>query len=267
MSENKQLRETFDQDANQYEQARPGYPDDLFADVIDYADIVDGKIIEIGCGTGQATLPFAQQGYSIKCIELGENLAKIAREKLIQYPKVKVSVGAFEKFPLDDESFDLAVSATAFHWIDPNIGYQKLARILKPEGSIALFWNKPVQTELSSKFFQSIQDVYSQVVPSMAKKFPGLPHPDEIQLPIKEEIDQSGRFGNVTVKKYKWDQEYTTEEYTKLLGTYSDHISLEKEIREQLFEGIESHIESEHGGRIVKEHLAILYLAKRRRDR
>jgi ubiquinone/menaquinone biosynthesis C-methylase UbiE len=265
MSKNDQLRETFNRDAHQYDQARPGYPDKLFEDIVTFSEIpTDGKILEIGCGTGQATIPFAQRGYSIHCIELGENLAEIARKKLIPYPQAQVSIGAFEKLSLVDESFDLAISATAFHWIDPHIGYKKLARVLKPAGAIALFWNKPVQTELSNKFFQSIQDIYMQVVPSMAKKFPGLPHPDEIQLPVKADINKSGKFGKVTVKKYKWDQAYTAPEYTELLDTYSDHITLDTDTKATLFAQIENQIEAQHGGRIVKEHLTILYLAQRK---
>jgi SAM-dependent methyltransferase len=268
MPADKQLRETFNQFANQYEQARPGYPEVLFDEVVSFSDIpAHGKILEIGCGTGQATLPFAQRGYVIQCIELGENLAEIARKKLIQYPNVRVSIGAFEEYRLDAESFDLAFSATAFHWIDLNIRYQKLARILKPDGSIALFWNKSVQTECSREFIESIQDIYLEVVPVMAEKFPGLPHPDEIQLPIKDEIEQSGWFENITVKKYQWEQVYTSKGYTKLLDTYSDHISLDTEIRDQLFDGIENRIESDHGGRILKEYLTVLYLAKRKRNR
>jgi len=265
LSEPNPLRKTFDQEARQYEQARPGYPAALFEDVIAFSGIpAAGRILEIGCGTGQATLPFAQGGYSIDCIELGERLAEIARKNLSAYPQARVWVGAFENFPIEDQSYDLVISATAFHWIDPAIGYHKVARALKPGGSVALFWNKHVQTQAGKSFFESVQNVYREVIPSKAKDYPGLPHPDEVRLSVQAEIEQSGQFGDVTVKKYKWDREYTSRAYIDLLNTYSDHISLEKGTRERLFEGIEKHIESQYGGRIVKEHLTILYLAKKK---
>jgi len=270
MKPKRNLRSTFDQDASLYEKARPGYPDALFEDIIEFSKISDhGKILEIGCGTAQATLPFAVRGYSIQCIELGANLAAVARQKLSDYPKAQVSVGNFEEYPLEEKSFDLVISGTAFHWIDPHLGYRKAAQVLREEGTLALFWNKPVQTQVSAECVQSIQNVYERVVPEMAKRFPGLVHPDAIPTPVKDEINRSQVFGDVTVLKYRWEAEYSAKTYIELLNTYSDHIALEEEIRTKLFDGIETLIEIKFGGTIVKEHLSILYLAHRneRRDR
>ncbi len=267
MNEKIYLRTTFDQDAFLYEEVRPGYPSALFEDIIKFSEMSeDGRILEIGCGTAQATLPFAEQGYAIHCIELGANLAAIAKKNASAYPKVQVSVGNFEEYPLEEKTFDLVISATAFHWIDPEVGYRKAAEVLKPNGALALFWNKPVQTQVSADYVQSIQNVYERVVPEMAKRFPGLVHPDAVPTPIKDEIDRSRLFGEVTVLKYGWETEYTAQAYVKLLNTYSDHIALEKEIRAELFDGIENLIETDFDGRIVKEHLSILYLAHRNKS-
>jgi SAM-dependent methyltransferase len=264
MNDRVHLRTTFDQDASLYEEVRPGYPDALFEDIIKFSRIPeDGRILEIGCGTAQATLPFAERGYAIHCIELGADLTAIAKRKLSAYPKVQVSVGSFEEYPIERRTFDLVMSATAFHWIDPEVGYRKAAEVLKPDGALALFWNKPVQTQVSANYVQSIQNVYERVVPEMAKRFPGLPHPDAVPTPIKDEIDRSRLFGEVTVLQYGWETEYTAQGYVKLLNTYSDHIALEKGIRAELFDGIESLIETSFDGRIVKEHLSLLYLAHR----
>lgn len=258
------LRNTFDQDALLYDKARPGYPDALFEDIIAFSNIPkSGSILEIGCGTAQATLPFARRGYSIHCIELGASLAAVAERNLAPYPKVQVSVGNFEGYPLRETSFDLVTSATAFHWIDPDVGYRKVARVLTPEGAIALFWNKPVQTQLSGNFSESVQQVYKRIVPEMAKRFPGLVHPDLVPTPVKDEIDRSGFFGDVTVLKYYWNAEYTSKAYTELLNTYSDHLDLPKEVRTRLYDGIERLIETEYGGHMLKEYVSILYLAHR----
>jgi 16S rRNA A1518/A1519 N6-dimethyltransferase RsmA/KsgA/DIM1 with predicted DNA glycosylase/AP lyase activity len=78
-----------------------------------------GSVLEIGCGTGQATLPLARRGYRVLCVELGENLAAVARRNLKPYPRVEVRTADFEGFPLPEGAFDLAVSATAFHWLNP----------------------------------------------------------------------------------------------------------------------------------------------------
>ena len=264
MNEKTYLRTTFDQDASLYERVRPGYPNALFEDIIKFSEISeDGRILEIGCGTAQATLPFAERGYTIHCIELGANLAAIAKRKLSAYPKVQVSVGNFEEYPLGEKTFDLVISATAFHWIDPEVGYRKAAGVLKSDGALALFWSKAVQTQVSADYTQSVQNVYERVVPEMAKRFPGLVHPDAVPTPTKDEIDRSRLFGEVTVFRYRWETEYAARAFVKLLSTYPDHMVLEKEIRAELFDGIENLIETDFGGRIVKEYLSILYLAHR----
>src|SRR5918995_6583381 len=137
--ESNRLRTTFDEAASLYDEVRPGYPGDLFDDVVWLSGIpAGGKILEIGCGTGQATVPFARRGYSILCIELGQNMAAVARGNLEGFARTEVRTGDFEKWPLQEAAFDLAISATAFHWLDPEVAYPKVARILRHDGSLAL---------------------------------------------------------------------------------------------------------------------------------
>jgi SAM-dependent methyltransferase len=78
-------------------------------------------------------------------VELGENLATIARGKLADYPpEARVLASSFEEWPLEEEgTFELVVSATAYHWVDPAIHYRKSAQALRPAGSLALIWNRP----------------------------------------------------------------------------------------------------------------------------
>src|SRR3712207_4156189 len=95
--ERSHLRTTFNQVALLYDQVRPGYPEALFDDVVSLSEIPpDGRILEIGFGTGQANVPFARRGYFILCIELGKNLATVAQKKLAAYPQVEVRNIAFE---------------------------------------------------------------------------------------------------------------------------------------------------------------------------
>src|SRR5215210_6779159 len=129
------LRTTFDEAASLYDEVRPGYPEELFDEVVSLSGIpAGGRILEIGCGTGQATVPFARRGYRILCIELGENMAAVARRNLEGYPQTKVLTGAFEEWPLQDEAFDVAISATAFHWLNPATAYPKVAGALRDGG-------------------------------------------------------------------------------------------------------------------------------------
>jgi hypothetical protein len=91
----------------------------------------------------------------------------------------------------------------------------------------------------------------------MAKRFPGLVHQDLVPTPVRDEIDRSGYFGDVTVLKYYWNTEYTSKAYTELLSTYSDHLDLAKEVRTRLYDGIERLIETEFGGHIIKSAVKV----------
>src|SRR6266511_3093437 len=120
------LRATFNEVAELYHRARPGYPPEVFDDMAELACIGPGcRVLEIGCGTGQATVPLAQRGCEVVCVELGAAMAAVARRKLARFPAVRVEVSAFEDWPLPVERFDTVVSATAFHWIDPAVRVAK----------------------------------------------------------------------------------------------------------------------------------------------
>jgi SAM-dependent methyltransferase len=108
------LRETFDEAAELYDRARPGYPAALFSDLAELVCMGPGcRFLEIGCGTGQATLPLAERCCEIVCVELGASLAAVARRKLARFRSVRVDVAAFEPWPLPPEPFDTVVAAKA----------------------------------------------------------------------------------------------------------------------------------------------------------
>jgi 16S rRNA A1518/A1519 N6-dimethyltransferase RsmA/KsgA/DIM1 with predicted DNA glycosylase/AP lyase activity len=91
------LRATFAEDAERYDRARPGYPAELFDDLASLNGLRPGdRILEIGPGTGQATVPLARRGLRIVAVELGASLAAIARRNLAPFPDVEVVDAAFE---------------------------------------------------------------------------------------------------------------------------------------------------------------------------
>lgn len=266
VDERHRLRTTFDEAAALYDEVRPGYPDELFDDVVSLSGIPSaGKILEIGCGTGQATVPLAHRGYYILCVELGGNMAALARRNLEEYPQTEVHTGAFEEWPLQEAAFDLAISATAFHWLDKSIAYPKVARALRYGGSLALFWNVHVHSDASEGFFEAAQRIYEREAPEIVgpEDYKGLPRPDEVPDRTGE-IQSTGLFGEVITRGYQWDVPYDAEGYLRVLNTYSGHRSLRDDSRERLFRGIADLIDSEYGGRIVKGYLTTLYFAPKK---
>jgi SAM-dependent methyltransferase len=260
------LRVTFDGAALLYDEVRPRYPDELFDDVVALSGIpAGGRILEIGCGTGQATVPFARRGYRILCVELGENLAALARKNLAGFPLAEVRTGMFEVWPDQEAAFDLAISATAFHWLDPAVAYPKVAKALRHDGSLALFWNVHIHSDASGGFFEEAQRIYETEAPEIVRPEDrkGLPRPDEV-FDRTPEIEGSGLFEVTATRHYRWDETYDAREYLRVLNTYSGHRSLSDDARERLFRGIADLIDGRFGGSIVKGYLTTLYVAHRR---
>jgi SAM-dependent methyltransferase len=195
------------------------------------------------------------------CLELGKDLAALAAENCRFYPGVKIENISFEDWPLQRAAFTLVISAQAFHWIPPEIGYAKAAASLRDSGSIALFWNRNPRhrTALS----QALDEVYRRVVPEIARS-PEPGSPDTLIKDTVEAIDSSGFFEDVVVRRYPWSEQYTTERYIKLLNTYSDHLSLAEDKRRSLFAGVRELIE-QFGGMMTRSYLAVLYWAKVRK--
>src|SRR4051794_24486054 len=151
------LRQTFTEDAELYDQARPCYPTALFEDLARLVGTGHGcRVLEIGCGTGQATLPLAEQGCRIVAVELGAELAEVARRKLARFP-VEVLNAAFEDWPLPPDPFDLVIAATSFHWVDPLVRVTKSADALRLGGALATITTSHVAGG-SAEFFAQAQD-------------------------------------------------------------------------------------------------------------
>jgi SAM-dependent methyltransferase len=255
------LRTVFEEVPDLYDRARPTYPPELFDDLASLATLSPGsRILEIGCGTGKATLPLAERGYDVTCVELGEQLAEYARRKLAAFPSVEVVTADFEIWQ-PPAPYDAIVAFTAFHWIDPTLRYEKSAAALREDGALAVVATKHVLPADGDPFFVDVQDDYRRVAPDDEDGPP--PRPDDVP-DLADEIAASGLFGDVTVRRYVWDVVYTAAQYVDVLGTYSEHRALNPAARDRLFARIRRRIESRSDGTVRKSYLATLNLARRR---
>ncbi len=262
MTENDLLRETFNSAARDYDAIRPGYPDDLIEDVVALSGIPEnGQALEIGCGTGQATLPLARRGYHILCLDIGRDMLAIAREKMRDFPEVRFQNISFEEWPAGVGEFDLVYSATAFHWIPREIGYRKSALALKPGGALAVFTN--MHPTPPTDFFREVQPIYKRIVPEWEGPDDRPSTGAEINT-VAEYMESTRIFSQVIVRTYPWSQTYTTSEYLRLLNTYSGHLRLEEGRRRALYQSIASLIERWYGGKVERPYLSVLYVGKKR---
>ena len=250
--------ESFDTVAELYDAYRPTYPAELIDSILCVTKIPStGQILEIGSGTGKATQLFAEKGFRVHCIEPGENLLQVARRKLQNYPQVSYAQVRFEDWSEDKERFDLIISAQAFHWIDPRVGYQKAAQALKPNGHMALFWN--MYCGYKGDLEPVIDKIYQERAPVIAQ--PAI-ESEALNRKREAEIQASGSFSLINVQRFNWFARYDCQEYIGLLNTYSDHISLPEPTRSSLFDGIAEVIQ-QNGGAIDKLYQTILFVAQK----
>lgn len=254
------FRTSFDRNAELYDAARPSYPEALVDEVVGRSGIPrGGRILEIGAGTGKATLQYARRGYAILALEPGTNMAAVLRRNVAAFPAVSIEETTFEAWQGAARPFDLAVSAQAFHWVDPAVRYVKAAAALRPGGALALIRNET--TGLEPRLRAELDALY-------ARWFPGVtwtPVRDSTgskRGELTSEIDASGLFGPVQAVSFPWTATYTTRQYLDLLDTHSDHALLEARSRVPLYQGITEAIER-RGGVIEVPYVAMLLLTVR----
>ncbi len=255
----KEESQRFDKVAKLYDIYRPSYPPELIDDIISLSGIQpEAQILEIGSGTGIATRLFAQRGFSILCLEPGQNLISVASEKLKSYPKVRFERCRFENWTVNQGAFDLFISAQAFHWVPQEVGFPKAATALKQHGHLALFWN--MYPRIEGAIGTDLDQAYRKQIPETV--IDDTPFEELIEKRAKS-LEAHGFFENVVTRTYPWSAHYKTKAYLGLLNTYSDHLRLSKQRRNALFEEIADVIE-QHGGIVEKPYLAVLYLARKK---
>jgi SAM-dependent methyltransferase len=259
------LRTSFEEVPELYDRARPLYPDAVFDALVALAGLRAGaRILEIGCGTGQATVPLAERGLRIVCVELGTGLAAVARRNLAAYPRVEIVNADFESWEPGRAKFDAVVAFTAFHWLDPETRYTRTARLLRAAGdggALAVVATKHVRREGGDPFWAEVQEDYDAVVPSPENSPP--PYPDEVD-DLAAEIAASGLFADVVVRRHLWDVTYTAATFIDVLNTHSGHRELDPDTRERLLDLIRRRIEARPDGTVTKAYLAMLHVARRR---
>jgi SAM-dependent methyltransferase len=258
--ERERLRQTFDRTAESYDRVRPDYPEVLFDDLVALTGLAPGdRLLEVGCATGKATRPLARRGFAITCVELGPELAAVARQNLAGWP-VEVVQGQFERWQ-PDEPASLVYAATAWHWIDPAVRYQRAWRALRPGGHLAIWSAGHVFPDGGDPFFREIQDVYDEIgegVPPGTRFYrPGEREDD------RADIEASGLFEVIAVRYYDWERRYGAEEYIELLSTFSGQLSMAGWKRERLYTEIRRRLALRQDHTVRRHWEAVLHVARR----
>jgi len=256
-------RLAFGRVAQLYDRARPSYPRAVIDHVLEVARLgPPARILEVGAGTGKATVLFAARGLGVLALEPSHEMARLARSNCACYPNVEVIEAEFESWQ-PPERLPALVCAAAWHWISPVVRYQRAADALAPGGTLAAIWTLPDWTRCSLR--QALSDAYRNAAPQLAAQFPM--HPDSEPTSLagdwRSEIHSCDAFTAPLVTSYPWSQDYTSSQYTLLLQTHQDHILLEDAQRAALLDAIANAVDA-GGGILTMPFTTRLCLATRR---
>jgi SAM-dependent methyltransferase len=245
-----ELRRTFDGVAELYDRARIGYPPAL----LDAVAALGPRMLEIGPGTGQATRDLVRRGVDVTAVELGSNLAAIARRNV---PEATIVTADFETWEPEEAAFDAVVAFTAFHWLDPETIYGKVARLLRSGGALAVTHYDYVTVPGGDMFWAEVREDYEAA-------FPGgdfdVPPPPETVTDLRADFEASGVFREINVRRYEWDVTFGADQWIDILATFSPNIAAGSAITEPLFARIRAKLEARPDRSVTQHLLATLNL-------
>lgn len=263
-AERRRLASTFDRAASLYQQARPEYPSELYDRLVEVTGLTPrSRLLEIGCASGKATLPLARRGYRITCLEPGGSLAAQARKTLAGFD-VEIVESRFEDWAVTKQRYALVYAASAWHWVDPRVRFQKAAGVLQPGGYLAIWGAGHVIPYDGDRFFEDLQEVYDEIGESLPPGAP-LPRPQEL-ADDRTDIEGSGLFEIVELRQYDWETIYDAEGYIDLLNTFSGHIAMQDWQRERLYGEIRRRLAERHDGHLRRHWGRVLHIARLRDD-
>ena len=255
-----ELRATFDTVADLYDAVRPGYPEALFDDIATFAGLAAGDpVLEVGCGSGQATEGLIRRGWHVTALDPGPALIAAAKRRFEGRAQVEFVTAGFEHWAPPAGAFKLVAAAQAWHWIPPAAAFAKAAQALKPGGALAIFGNCPVG--LPPSVLQALQQLYARHAPELLG-----PPPESWYLaqgPLAGLIASFPQFGAPRHHAYPWTWRHTPQSFTDFLRSRSDFQVLPEARREPLIAAIGEAV-AEHGETLELGYESHLYLAARK---
>ena len=165
--------QVFDGVAEAYDAVRPGYPPELVDVALARGGLAAGaRVVEVGCGTGKLTELLAGRDLEVDAVDPGANMIEAARRRVGNARHVRFHVAQFEEIDLPTGAFAALFSATAFHWVDPAVGWLKAASLLGRGGVLALLTHRGVADGESAELDAEFQQLLRRYAPDVADTIP-----------------------------------------------------------------------------------------------
>jgi SAM-dependent methyltransferase len=255
-------RRVFGTDPAGYASGRPGYPAELFDALEHRCGLAPGTpTLEIGPGGGQATVELLARGAApLVVVEPDPELSRFLGDRFGD--AVEIRTETFEDAELDTAAFDLAASATAFHWVDQEIGLAHVARVLTPGGWWAAWWSAYHDPDRPDALY----DALGPILEPLPSAYRSTTQPSVFSFDREARVADlraTGSFETVTVETFRWTLPLDGPRARALFGTFSPVLALPTSERRDVLDRIEAVLDEEFGGRYDRSCVTILYTARR----
>jgi len=247
----REQRLIFGEDPTLYDRIRPTYPEALIDDITALVP-PDGRVVDVGCGTGKATVALANRVATGVGVEPDPAMAAICGWHLRPFPGWRVEVSEFESWDPGLGGHHLVTCAQAWHWLTPGKREAQTRAALVRGGWLAVWWNR-TDTALNP-LRRELDEVYARLAPDMRHRVYG---PDDVPDP-----DPIPGFATTEVSDYRWTRRYTTPEWLDLMRSSSEHRMLGEDRQAPLLAQVADVIDR-HGGYFDHPYRTTLWLTQR----
>jgi len=259
-------KRAFGADPAGYHEARPGYPERVFDILRDRCAIRSGsRVFEVGSGTGIASQKLLQLGANpLVLIEPDERLAKFLANTICGSSlSTEVIVATFDEAELQADWFDVGTSASAFHWLDEISSLCKIARVLRPGGWWAMWWNLFFGAPRNDEFYKASRPFLRGLEVSPSSGLQGRP-PFALDTEIRIANLRAVGFKNIEVETIGWTVSFDTARMIKLYRTFSPISTLDPGDRQRLLDNLRQLSDKQFGGKVVMRITTPIYTAQLR---
>lgn len=257
-----ELAGMFDRAAAAYK-ARPGYPARVFEVLAGRCAVGPGsEVLEIGPGVGQATLPMLDLGARVTAVEPGAALAARLAERTLDRP-TDILVSRFEDAVLPPASFDVVASATAFHWVDQEVGLRRAAQLLRDSGWLALWWTFWGDPDRPDPLHDALVLLLEAKAPHLVgDEASARAHIADVAARAAA-VEAVDAFGPVEQETIRWEGHHDAREIRGIFATFSGWIALPEPLRTELLDALAALVGDRLGGRVTRPYKTVLYTAPR----
>ncbi len=259
-------RALFGADPTNYDAIRPPYPDQVY-DFLQTTGALRHTVatLELGAGNGLATRRLLERGaHPLTTLEPDARFAPFLTSLAATHAaQVQVFHTSFEDAALPARGYDLVAAATSFHWIRPAVRVVKAAEVLRPGGSLAVWWNVFGDPEREDLYHEATRSILEPL-----SRSPSDP-PDAVPFALdtaarRHEITATGTFDVPDYGAYRWVLWLSTQQVGALYATFSAISRLPAGQRRAILDRLMAIAERDFGGRVARNMVTPVYVARRR---